>query len=244
MGASQFNLILVIAAIGVGGALAWVSGKRVAMTDMPQMIALYNGMGGGAAAAIAAVELYARQRDQRGASDHGDGRRLHRRGVLQRQPHRLRQAAGLDHQIGALRRTEIRQSRHPAGHRRLRFHGGVGHRSGRDSRGHAVLRRRADARRRHDAADRRRRHARGDFALQRAHGTRGRLRGLRARQRGDDHRRYRGRRRGHPVDAAHGEGHESIARQRAVLELRRDLRGGRRHRAPACRRPSRRRMPA
>ena len=37
---------------------AWWSGKRVAMTDMPQMIALYNGMGGGAAAAIAAVELY------------------------------------------------------------------------------------------------------------------------------------------------------------------------------------------
>jgi proton-translocating NAD(P)+ transhydrogenase subunit beta len=30
----------------------------VAITDMPQMIALYNGMGGGAAAAIAAVELY------------------------------------------------------------------------------------------------------------------------------------------------------------------------------------------
>jgi H+-translocating NAD(P) transhydrogenase subunit beta len=56
--ASQFNLILVIAAIGVGGAAAWISGKRVAMTDMPQMIALYNGMGGGAAAAIAAVELY------------------------------------------------------------------------------------------------------------------------------------------------------------------------------------------
>ncbi len=58
MGASQFNLVLVIAAIGVGGGVAWVSGKRVAMTDMPQMIALYNGMGGGAAAAIAAVELY------------------------------------------------------------------------------------------------------------------------------------------------------------------------------------------
>jgi NAD(P) transhydrogenase subunit beta len=58
MGASQFNLILVIAAIGVGGIVAWVSGKRVAMTDMPQMIALNNGMGGGAAAAIAAVELY------------------------------------------------------------------------------------------------------------------------------------------------------------------------------------------
>src|ERR1700689_1943601 len=58
MGASSFNLMLVIAAIGVGGIVAWVSGKRVAMTDMPQMIALYNGMGGGAAAAIAAAALY------------------------------------------------------------------------------------------------------------------------------------------------------------------------------------------
>jgi NAD(P) transhydrogenase subunit beta len=56
--ASPFNLMLVIAAIALGGIVAWVSGKRVAMTDMPQMIALYNGMGGGAAAAIAAVELY------------------------------------------------------------------------------------------------------------------------------------------------------------------------------------------
>jgi H+-translocating NAD(P) transhydrogenase subunit beta len=52
------NYELIGAAIVVGGALAWWSGKRVAMTDMPQMIALYNGMGGGAAAAIAAVELY------------------------------------------------------------------------------------------------------------------------------------------------------------------------------------------
>jgi len=58
MGTSPLNLALVIGAILAGGILAWVSGKRVAMTDMPQMIALYNGMGGGAAAAIAAVELY------------------------------------------------------------------------------------------------------------------------------------------------------------------------------------------
>ena len=56
--AAGTNFALVIAAIAVGGALAWWSGKRVRMTDMPQMIALYNGMGGGAAAAIAAVELY------------------------------------------------------------------------------------------------------------------------------------------------------------------------------------------
>ena len=52
------NYPLILAAVAVGGGLAWWSGKRVAMTDMPQMIALYNGMGGGGAAAIAAVELY------------------------------------------------------------------------------------------------------------------------------------------------------------------------------------------
>ena len=58
MHASSTNTMLVIVAIAIGGIVAWVSGKRVAMTDMPQMIALYNGMGGGAAAAIAAVELF------------------------------------------------------------------------------------------------------------------------------------------------------------------------------------------
>jgi NAD(P) transhydrogenase subunit beta len=51
------NYLLMILAIAIGGGVAWKTGKEVAMTDMPQMIALYNGMGGGAAAGIAAVEL-------------------------------------------------------------------------------------------------------------------------------------------------------------------------------------------
>ena len=51
------NIGLIVLAILVGGVFAWITGKRVAMTDMPQMIAMYNGMGGGAAATIAAVEL-------------------------------------------------------------------------------------------------------------------------------------------------------------------------------------------
>ncbi len=51
------NYVLMITAMAIGGGLAWWTGRIVAMTDMPQMIALYNGMGGGAAAAIAAVEL-------------------------------------------------------------------------------------------------------------------------------------------------------------------------------------------
>jgi H+-translocating NAD(P) transhydrogenase subunit beta len=52
-----WNVALALLALVLGAGWAWWSGKRVAMTAMPQMVALYNGMGGGAAAAIAAVEL-------------------------------------------------------------------------------------------------------------------------------------------------------------------------------------------
>jgi len=51
------NYFLMILAIAVAGGAAWWWARHVAMTDMPQMIAIYNGMGGGSAAAIAAVEL-------------------------------------------------------------------------------------------------------------------------------------------------------------------------------------------
>jgi NAD(P) transhydrogenase subunit beta len=51
------NLGLILLAVVLGTVVAWISGKRVAMTDMPQMVALYNGLGGGSAAAIGAVEL-------------------------------------------------------------------------------------------------------------------------------------------------------------------------------------------
>ncbi|TAM57753.1 MAG: NAD(P)(+) transhydrogenase (Re/Si-specific) subunit beta [Rhodanobacter sp.] len=52
-----YNVGLIAAAVLIGVSAAWWTGKRVAMTAMPQMVALYNGMGGGAAAAIGAVEL-------------------------------------------------------------------------------------------------------------------------------------------------------------------------------------------
>ena len=51
------NIGLMLVAITLGAGLARVSGKKVAITDMPQMVALYNGLGGGSAAAIGAVEL-------------------------------------------------------------------------------------------------------------------------------------------------------------------------------------------
>ncbi|AWN15193.1 NAD(P)(+) transhydrogenase (Re/Si-specific) subunit beta [Salinisphaera sp. LB1] len=59
--ASAWHYILMIVAIAIGGSAAWISGKRVQMTAMPQMVALYNGMGGGAAAAIALVEMYSHE---------------------------------------------------------------------------------------------------------------------------------------------------------------------------------------
>jgi NAD(P) transhydrogenase subunit beta len=51
------NIGLMLVAIALGVGLNWVWGKKVAITDMPQMVALFNGMGGGSAAAIGAVEL-------------------------------------------------------------------------------------------------------------------------------------------------------------------------------------------
>jgi proton-translocating NAD(P)+ transhydrogenase subunit beta len=57
-GVSGERLGLILAAIAIGGIPAWWIGRTVAMTNMPQMIAVYNGLGGGAASAIGAVELY------------------------------------------------------------------------------------------------------------------------------------------------------------------------------------------
>lgn len=52
------HFLLITTAIFIGSIIAWWAAKKVPMTAMPEMIALYNGMGGGAAAAIAAIELY------------------------------------------------------------------------------------------------------------------------------------------------------------------------------------------
>ncbi len=51
------NILWIIVAIVISSAIAWWSAKAVKLTAMPEMIAMFNGMGGGAAAAIAATEL-------------------------------------------------------------------------------------------------------------------------------------------------------------------------------------------
>jgi NAD(P) transhydrogenase subunit beta len=55
------NVGLAAAALIIGAGVAWWSGRKVAITAMPQAVALFNGMGGGAAGAIAAVELFGHQ---------------------------------------------------------------------------------------------------------------------------------------------------------------------------------------
>jgi len=52
------NISLAVVALVIGASIAWSKGRNVAMTAMPQMVAIYNGMGGGAAGSIAAVELF------------------------------------------------------------------------------------------------------------------------------------------------------------------------------------------
>jgi NAD(P) transhydrogenase subunit beta len=54
----MLNIGLAAAALLLGGGLAWWGGRKVAITAMPQAVALFNGMGGGAAGSIAAVELF------------------------------------------------------------------------------------------------------------------------------------------------------------------------------------------
>jgi NAD(P) transhydrogenase subunit beta len=51
------HLPLILAAIAVGAAAAVPTSRRVPMTAMPQLVALFNGVGGGAAAIVAFLEL-------------------------------------------------------------------------------------------------------------------------------------------------------------------------------------------
>jgi NAD(P) transhydrogenase subunit beta len=51
------NIPWILAAIVIGSAIAAPVARRVQMTQMPQLVALFNGVGGGAAALVALLEL-------------------------------------------------------------------------------------------------------------------------------------------------------------------------------------------
>jgi H+-translocating NAD(P) transhydrogenase subunit beta len=51
------NVVAILIAIAVGSVVGVVGAQRVQMTQMPQLVALFNGVGGGAAALVALLEL-------------------------------------------------------------------------------------------------------------------------------------------------------------------------------------------
>jgi NAD(P) transhydrogenase subunit beta len=59
--------ILVVPAIAIGTVIGFVGARRVPMTAMPQMVAIFNGAGGGAAALVSMLE-YLRAQSAGGAS--------------------------------------------------------------------------------------------------------------------------------------------------------------------------------
>ena len=53
------HVVPILIAIAIGTAVGFVGAQRVQMTQMPQLVALFNGVGGGAAALVALLELAA-----------------------------------------------------------------------------------------------------------------------------------------------------------------------------------------
>ncbi len=58
------HLPQILGAIGIGAVIGWVAARRVQMTQMPQMVALFNGVGGGAAAIVAVIEFLVAGQDE------------------------------------------------------------------------------------------------------------------------------------------------------------------------------------
>ena len=56
-GTNLSNHIWIFGGIIIGTVAGWLAAKKVQMTDMPQMVSLFNGMGGACAALIALVEF-------------------------------------------------------------------------------------------------------------------------------------------------------------------------------------------
>jgi len=66
-GERAHNVGLIVAAIAMGGLAGALGARRVAMTDMPQMVAILNGCGGGSAALISTAEFMHMAQSRAGA---------------------------------------------------------------------------------------------------------------------------------------------------------------------------------
>ena len=65
-GAGLQNKILIFIALGLGTVIGTRAARTVQMTQMPQMVSLFNGMGGACAALIGIIEIYHTQPDEKG----------------------------------------------------------------------------------------------------------------------------------------------------------------------------------
>lgn len=52
------NYVWIAAGMLIGGAIGWTSAKRIQMTSMPQMVSVFNGLGGACAVVLAMAELF------------------------------------------------------------------------------------------------------------------------------------------------------------------------------------------
>lgn len=57
----MMKLLLLYGALAIGGFIGWRAAYKVKMTAMPQMVSLFNGLGGGCAALLAVAELKLQQ---------------------------------------------------------------------------------------------------------------------------------------------------------------------------------------
>ena len=208
----------------IGGGFGAVAARKVKMTAMPQMVALFNGVGGGAAALIALAELHrilpAARRADRSTS---------------------RSAIVLSALIGSISfagsMIAFAKLQELIGGRPITYAGqqfvngalfvaalgcGIALVAGVQDEWLLWVTVAASlaVRRPLRAPDRRRGHAGRDLAAQRVHGPRRRARRLRAREQRPDRERHARRRVRHAADADDGPGDEPLDRERPLRRVR------------------------
>ena len=238
-------LAIIVVGFLIGGGAGLYTARTVKMTAMPQLVSLFNAVGGGAAALVAIDDFI---KLSTGAPRRHDDLRRPRRGHRLDHVHRLadrrRQAPGPDPGQADLPAGRPVHHDRPRGHRGARHRDadrGRGRRPDPQQRDHAgpARARRAvgpDLRHHDGPADRRRGHARRHQPPELVH-RHGRGDGrLRARQPRPDHLGRPRRRLGRDPDQAHGRRHEPLRAQHHGRRLRRRRRRGRRgRRRPAAR---------
>ena len=102
-GLNTVGWLIIVAGIAIGGGLGLYTARTVKMTAMPQLVSLFNAVGGGAAALIAIDDYLGPEGGPGGPDQRRDGpRHRHRLDHVHRLADRVRQAHGPeDHAVAA-----------------------------------------------------------------------------------------------------------------------------------------------